>query len=227
MINKIADVSSNINDYSRNNPYRKASIASGYENLLKAPFARKIRRDEEELLMRLFRDNLCKEDTVLEIGAGTGYYTISIASLVRKLTAVEPASGMAHQLREKAAVHNVTNIDLHEEYFEQFTPHARFDYVIAIGVLDFIDNPHIFIERCLELSRKKFIFTVPEKGFWTLIYKTGAFFQKTKIYRYSKKELRQLFPDSNLQIIDVGLKSMFTRGFTLVCVATGKGSIWP
>ena len=73
-----------INDHSRNNPYRKEKTASGYEKLLKAPFARKIRRDEEELLTRLFAENLCKEDTVLEIGAGTGYYSISIATLVKK-----------------------------------------------------------------------------------------------------------------------------------------------
>ena len=132
---------------------------------------------------------------------------------------------MARQLRAKAAEQNVTNIDLQEVYFELFSTSAGFDHVIAIGVLDYIENTGVFIERCMSLSRKKFIFTVPEKGFWTLIYKTGALFQKTKIYRYSKKELRQLFPNSILQIYDVGLKSMFTRGFTLVCVVTGNRAI--
>ncbi|MCJ7448263.1 MAG: class I SAM-dependent methyltransferase [Bacteroidales bacterium] len=204
-----------------NNPFQKEKIALDYEQLLKAPFARQIRRDETKLLTQLFQENLSKDDIVLEIGAGTGYYSLTIASLVKHLTAIEPAKGMAQQLREKATLHQITNIELHEKYFEQFDSAFSFDHVIAIGVLDYITNPNVFIERCLSLSKKKFIFTAPHRGLWTLFYKMGALFQQTKIYRYSKKDLKQLLPNSMLQIDDVGLKSSLTRGFSLICMASG------
>lgn len=221
MIYKNADLSGGIlYEISRNNPYHRENTAAGYEKLLEAPFTRKIRRDEAKALTLLFKENLCKEDTVLEIGAGTGYYSITIASMVKHLTALEPALGMARQLREKAAEHNVSNIDLYEEYFELFTPGDGFDHVIALGVLDYLANPHVFIERCVSLSRKKFIFTVPNKGFWTLFYKLGALVHKTKIYRYSKKDLEQMFPNSMLQIDDAGLKTSITGGFSLICIAS-------
>jgi 2-polyprenyl-3-methyl-5-hydroxy-6-metoxy-1,4-benzoquinol methylase len=205
-----------------NNPYRKEKNALAYEGLLKAPFASQIRRDETKLLSLLFQENLGKDDMVLEIGAGTGHYSLTIASLVRHLTAIEPAKGMAQQLREKATLYQITNIELHEKYFEQFESASGFDHVIAIGVLDYITNPGVFIERCLSLTKKKFIFTTPHRGLWTLFYKMGALFQQTKIYRYSKEDLKLLFPNLMLQIDDVGLKSSLTRGFSLICMASGS-----
>ncbi len=205
-----------------NNPYQKEKNALAYERLLKVPFASQIRRDETKLLSRLFQENLSKDDIVLEIGAGTGYYSLTIASLVKHLIAIEPAKGMAQQLREKVNLYQRTNIELHEKYFEQFESAFSFDHVIAIGVLDYITNPSVFIERCLSLAKKKFIFTTPHRGLWTLFYKMGALFQQTKIYRYSKEDLKLLFPNSMLQIDDVGLKSSLTRGFSLICMASGS-----
>jgi cyclopropane fatty-acyl-phospholipid synthase-like methyltransferase len=205
-----------------NNPYEKEKNTLAYDRLLKVAFASQIRREETKLLSRLFRENLCKDDIVLEIGAGTGYYSLNIASLVRHLIAIEPAKGMAGQLREKAALQQITNIEIHEKYFEQYESTFSFDHVIAIGVLDYITNPGVFIERCLSIAKKKFIFTVPHRGLWTLFYKMGALFLQTKIYRYSKKDLKKLFPNSKLQIYDAGLKSPLTRGFSLICLASGS-----
>jgi len=205
-----------------NNPFQKEKNALAYERLLKVPFVKQIRRDEAKLLSRLFNENLNRDDIVLEIGAGTGYSSITIASLVKQLIAIEPAKDMAQQLREKAAIYQITNIELHEKYFEQYESDFGFDHVIAIGVLDYISNPGVFIERCLSLARKKFIFTAPHKGLWTFFYKMGALFQQTNIYRYSRKDLIQLFPNSKLQLDDAGLKSLLTRGFSLVCMASGS-----
>jgi 2-polyprenyl-3-methyl-5-hydroxy-6-metoxy-1,4-benzoquinol methylase len=205
-----------------NNPFRKEKNALAYERLLKVPFVKQIRRDEAKLLSRLFHENLNKDDIVLEIGAGTGYYSLTIASLVKQLIAIEPAKEMAQQLTEKAAIYQITNIELHEKYFEQFESAFGYDHVIAIGVLDYISNPGVFIKRCLSLAKKKFIFTTPHQGLWTLFYKMGALFQQIKIYRYSKKDLKQLLPNSILQIDDVGLKSLLTRGFSLICMASGS-----
>ena len=128
---------------------------------------------------------------------------------------------MAQQLREKATLYQIKNIELHEKSFEEFGPDQDIDHIIAIGVLDYITNPGVFIERCLSVAKKKFIFTVPHQGLWTLIYKMGALFQQTKIYRYSKEDLKLMFPNSMLQIDDVGLKSSLTRGFSLICMASG------
>jgi len=205
-----------------NNPYQKEKNALAYERLLKVPFASQIRQAETTLLSSLFHGNLNKDDIVLEIGAGTGYYTLTIASLVKHLIAIEPAKGMAQQLREKIDLNHITNIELHEKYFEQFESASGFDHVIAIGVLDYITNPGVFIQRCLSYAKKKFIFTTPQKGLWTLFYKMGALFEQTHIYRYSRKDLELLFPDSRLQIDDVGLKSSLTRGFSLICIASGS-----
>lgn len=50
--------------------------------------------------------------TVLDIGAGIGRWTLPIAKVVRRVTAVEPLQGMRQVLLERAASHGVTNLDV-------------------------------------------------------------------------------------------------------------------
>jgi SAM-dependent methyltransferase len=55
---------------------------------------------------------LTREMTVLDIGAGIGRWTLPIARIVRRVTAVEPLQGMRQALLERAASHGVTNLDV-------------------------------------------------------------------------------------------------------------------
>lgn len=58
------------------------------------------------------------EDAVLDIGAGPGTLTIPIARRVRRVTAVEPAPGMAAVLRERAVEAGLDNIRVVEGRWE-------------------------------------------------------------------------------------------------------------
>ena len=52
-------------------------------------------------------------DTVLDIGAGTGRWSIPMAKVRKKVTALDASPGMLEVLREKAAAEKVTNINVH------------------------------------------------------------------------------------------------------------------
>lgn len=49
--------------------------------------------------------------TVVDIGAGTGRWTIPLARAVRSVTAVEPTPAMEQMLRDKVAAAGLTNVD--------------------------------------------------------------------------------------------------------------------
>lgn len=107
-----------------------------YESVLRLPVIRSIRRQEHETLRRTFAENLHRSDNVLEVGAGTGFYTFEIASLVRSVVALERASGMTLILKQRIANLSAQNISVVEFDFFEYSAGRQFDVVAAIGVLD-------------------------------------------------------------------------------------------
>ncbi len=69
------------------------------------------RRDRDDPLMQFLLGRLQPDDTVLDIGAGVGRWSIPMAMVCRKVTALDVSAGMLGILRENAAAENVANID--------------------------------------------------------------------------------------------------------------------
>lgn len=57
-------------------------------------------------------------DTVVDVGAGTGSFTIPMARVARRVTAVEPSPSMAAILKENAAAEGLANLDVVEAAWE-------------------------------------------------------------------------------------------------------------
>jgi SAM-dependent methyltransferase len=68
------------------------------------------RMDEDPLLTRL-RAAVTKDSTVLDVGAGTGRYTLSLARHVARVTAVDPSLAMLELLREDVAAQRLDNVE--------------------------------------------------------------------------------------------------------------------
>jgi len=68
------------------------------------------RWDRDDPLMQFILGNLKPSDTVLDIGAGVGRWSIPMAMACKKVTALDSLSGMLQIICENAAAENVTNI---------------------------------------------------------------------------------------------------------------------
>jgi FkbM family methyltransferase len=67
--------------------------------------------DRDDPLMRFVLARLKADDTVLDIGAGIGRWSIPMAKVCKKVTALDALPGMLEILRGNAAVEKVTNIN--------------------------------------------------------------------------------------------------------------------
>jgi len=72
----------------------------------------------EELLARL-KALARPNDTVLDIGAGTGRMTLPVAHFVRQVTALDHSPAMLDVLRRKMMQQHITNIEVYETTWEQ------------------------------------------------------------------------------------------------------------
>jgi 2-polyprenyl-3-methyl-5-hydroxy-6-metoxy-1,4-benzoquinol methylase len=66
--------------------------------------------DRDDPLMQFMLSRLQPDDTVLDIGAGIGRWSIPMAKVCKKVTALDALPGMLEILRENAAAEKVTNI---------------------------------------------------------------------------------------------------------------------
>jgi precorrin-6B methylase 2 len=86
------------------------------------------------------------EDTVLDVGAGTGRYALPLANATRRVTAVEPSDAMRSQLEQAISAGGIRNIAIVPSRWEDASvePH---DLVLCANVLYPIADVVPFIRK--------------------------------------------------------------------------------
>lgn len=191
-----------------------------YEGVLRLPVIRSIRQQERDLLHRTFAENLQSSDDVLEVGAGTGYYTFEIARMVRSVMALERAEGMTRILRQRIADCAARNISVVESDFFSYTPAGdrKFDVVIAIGVLDSVIDWRPFLDRCIALAARRVILTIPRSSFWASIHSFFGGMMGVDVRVYDPEEFAHHLHGRRVEFRETGLRTRWTHGLTLIAV---------
>ncbi|HKF51213.1 MAG TPA: rRNA adenine N-6-methyltransferase family protein [Candidatus Acidoferrales bacterium] len=198
--------------------FLRRGFPSLYETVLRLPVIRSIRRQEHETLRRTFVENLRPSDDVLEVGAGTGFYTFEIARLVRRVVALERAEGMARILKQKIDSSSSQNIFVVESDFLSYSPARKFDAVVAIGVLDSVIEWRPFIDRCISLAKRRVILTIPRSSFWASIHSFFGGMMGVRIHLYDPYEFEQHLQGRRFKLYETGLQMRWTHGLTVVAV---------
>ncbi len=198
--------------------FLKSGFPQLYEYVLRLPIIRSIRQQEQQTLHRTFAENLDGADQVLEVGAGTGFYTFEISRRVQNVTALERSPGMTRILRERILSAGAPNITVVESDFFSYAPDRRFDAVIAIGVLDCVNDAETFLSRCISLTKKCVIVTIPRSSFWASIHSFFGGMMGVHISVYTPKEIASYFRGYRYTLTETGLRTQWTHGLTLVGV---------
>ncbi|MEN6545991.1 MAG: class I SAM-dependent methyltransferase [Armatimonadia bacterium] len=202
-----------------NNPYT-TRWARCYDRLFCIPPFTQIRRSEERTLDQMMASTFRPGDDVLEVGPGTGRYTVEFARRIARLTAVEHSLEMITQLHrtlEREAVDNCTII--HSDFMQ--APLAQqYDVVAIIGVLDYVEDPATFLGKAASLARRELLFTTPYCGLLAHLHRIGNNLRGIAVTTYNEAQIRSYLPDFDVEIAPSGLHTSLWRGLTLVCRAT-------
>ena len=96
--------------------------------------------------VRGLREKLHSTDTVLDVGAGAGRYSLPVAANVARVTAVEPSIAMRAALQQEAARRGITNLEVVAAGWEDadVEPH---DLAFVANVLYFVKDAVRFVEK--------------------------------------------------------------------------------
>ncbi len=197
-----------------NNPYHRA--AGFYDLNLSLPVISSIRRQEARAVADLVSAYANPQGRALEIGPGTGFYTIKLARLFGEVMAVEDSSTMAGLLQEKLNGAGVTNVTIANCDFMSRPMEGRFDVAVAIGVLDYVSDPATFVARMCAAADRAAIFTTPHRGLWGKCFVAANRLRGTSVYCHDRVSPNRWAPEWRCVVHEVGLKTPLTKGMTLV-----------
>jgi len=204
-----------------NNPYHRG--AGLYHLNLALPFISTIRRQEVRAVAGLVARYAHAGHRALEVGPGTGCYTLALAQAFREVVAIEASPGMARILGGKLAAAGVGNVTVVNCDFMTLPLDGGFDVAVAIGVLDYVAEPAAFVGKMCALARRAVILTVPQRGLWGGCFAAGGRLRKIRVYRHEPCAVGAWAPGWRCHVLEVGLKTRLTRGLTLVAALERPG----
>jgi len=197
-----------------NNPHHRG--ARLYDLNIRLPVISTIRKQEARAVGDLIGKYAEAGCRALEVGPGTGYYTLMLARMFREVLVVEDSAQMAGLLRQKLSLAGATNVEVLNSDFHSLSLDGGFDVAVAVGVLDYVSDPKAFIERMCAAASRAVIFTVPQRGFWGACFAAGGRLRKIRVYRCQHCAPASWAPEWRCTTAEVGLKTLLTKGLTLV-----------
>jgi SAM-dependent methyltransferase len=197
-----------------NNPHHHG--ARLYDLNLALPVISAIRRQEQRAIAALISRYAGRDRTALEVGPGTGFYTMELARAFRAVMAVEDSPRMAGILTRKLAARGISNVAVINHDFLTLRIEQEFDVAVAIGVLDYVADPGAFVAKLCAAAGRAAIFTVPQRGLWGTCFAAASRLRRTAVYCHHRHAPSAWAPGWRCVVTEVGLNTRLTRGLTLV-----------
>lgn len=158
----------------------------------------------ERMLLYLDRNS-----TVLDIGAGSGAYTIPLAKVVGKVTAVEPSAGQIARLMRRADQEGLKNIEVINKRWQYVDRSELKTYTIVNAAYCFqMTDIKEYLKKMLDVTEKAlFLVSLADHGFYDVYQKVFGEQRSDPDYIYLYNCLHQMGCSADIEI--------FTRQYLL------------
>ena len=149
-----------------------------------------------------------KDKTILDVGCGSGIYSIYFARQGARVTGLDFSSSMLALARKNAAEEGCA-VDLEAGNFLEYKEDRRFDHLLFIGVFDYVrqgDLPAYFM-KAVRIASEKIVATFPKKYTpQSLIRYYWLRRQDCPVYFYTQEQVEEIGKrfDLSVRFFDCG-----------------------
>ena len=143
---------------------------------------------------------------ILDIGCGSGRYTISLARMgAKEVVGIDFAENMLKIAKDLARKEGCADrCQFVSGDFLQYHFDKAFDISLAIGLFDYIDNPEPYLLKTQGLTLEKAIMTFPNKHtFRRPMRKMRLAIKGCPVYFFSRREIEDMLVSSGYQDITI------------------------
>lgn len=165
---------------------------------------------------------------VLEIGAGTGIFTLEIARNCGEVLAMDISGNMLEHLKKKAAAEGIGNITAVKGNVEEMEPAGPFSVVCAFSALEYLTDLPGFLKRLSDQVEPggSLYFITARTSFFRLFTQIGnAMRQGIWLKSHSRGQIERMLIDAGFEPVSVTshlLKCVINGGMLLEVVARKK-----
>ena len=198
-----------------------------YERFFSTLLGSALRAREEAAVHDFLADVLEFGHSVLEVGCGTGNYTVAVARRCAEMVAVDASPEMLRYARERLDREGLSSVETMLERLPGELGLAQsFDGTMAVGVLNYVQDVEGAL-RSLTSSLKPggwTVFNVPARTAEGKIYALAEFVNRRRVYLYSVPEIVELGKKVGLRIEMAATTGLSRGGITVVVGATKPAS---
>lgn len=180
---------------------------ASYDEWYETPLGKTSHKLEKNLLFSLAR--IRKGERALDLGAGTGIYSIELAKKGAHVVGVDPSLDMLGFAKAKAIKQRRRISFIRADAKRLPFKDGSFDIIVSVCSLCFIKNPINALKEAARVLRPKgrlVLAVLNKRSPWAVIRRAKGLFMETvysKARFMSPAELEKLLADAGFQVIDV------------------------
>jgi 2-polyprenyl-3-methyl-5-hydroxy-6-metoxy-1,4-benzoquinol methylase len=137
--------------------------------------------------------------TFLDVGCGTGWYSLELAKRgAKKVVGIDLSTRMLKIAKERLEEKDV--VDFLEADFMEYEPGEAFNVVIAIGLMDYLEDPPPALKKMRAWTNDKCILSFPRaRTARTMLRKVRLRLKGCPVYFYSQETIDRLLKEAGFK----------------------------
>jgi SAM-dependent methyltransferase len=177
------------------------------------PHQAALRRREERAVLAVLDSHPEPIETALEVGAGTGHYTMELARRCRTVCATDSTPAMRAYLQRRTG--GAENVTVAEARLPELAVDGEFDVVLSVGVLNYLPDLAACLGAMAARSRKAVVFTVPLDTPGGRLYRASELLSRHRVWLRSPDEVRRTAGSVGLDVEHMERAGFTRSGLTL------------
>jgi cyclopropane fatty-acyl-phospholipid synthase-like methyltransferase len=208
-------------------PDRPGLVSRWYPRLYewyftKTPIGRKLRETENAVQFATLERLLEPGDVVLDVGCGTGQYTLPIARTAARVVGIDPSQPMLDHLEARARTEGITNVETRRGLAPDAVPTGEtFDGVVMIGVFNYIEPFEDVVSAVAGVMKPGawWLFTVVPPSLEGKVHQVTDRVVRSRVYLRSVEEVTRAGTRAGLEMEHLGTQGLTKGGIDSTFVA--------